>query len=110
MHWKSFPPAIRQLEPYGGQFEASRLRADGCDVLFGRYPAGTVIEPHEHPTDNYGVITKGEMLILIDEVERSYGPGDWYHVPAHAIHSARCLVDTQEIEFWFEASLPMAPD
>lgn len=103
MKWKSFPPAIRGLEPYGGRFEASRLDADGCEILFARYPAGTDFEPHHHDTDNYGVITKGEMMITIDGLERRYGPGDWYHVPARKLHSARCEAETEEIEFWFEA-------
>ena len=103
MRWTSFPPSIRQLEPYEGRFEATRLRAEGCDVLFGHYPAGTIIEPHDHPTDNYGVITKGEMFITVGGVERRFGPGDWYHVPAGVVHSARCSTDVEEIEFWFAA-------
>jgi quercetin dioxygenase-like cupin family protein len=105
MHWTSFPPSIRNLEPCDGRFEATRLEADGCEVLFGRYPAGTIIEPHHHSTENYGVITKGQMLITITGVERSYGPGDWYGVPAGAIHWARCAVDTEEIEFWFRGEV-----
>lgn len=101
MKWNEFPPRIRALEPYAGRFDAFRLRAEGCEVLFGTYPAGTRIEPHTHATDNWGVVTKGEMAIVIDEVERRYGPGDWYHVPAGAEHSAFCDVDSEEVEFWF---------
>lgn len=63
MKWSAFPPRIRALEPYGGRFDAFRLTAQGCDVLFGTYPGGTRIERHTHPTDNWGVITKGEMVI-----------------------------------------------
>jgi quercetin dioxygenase-like cupin family protein len=101
MKWAEFPPRIRALEPYAGLFEAFRLKAEGCEVLFGTYPAGTRIAPHDHPTDNWGVITKGEMAIVIEGVERRYGPGDWYHVPAGTTHSAFCNGDTEEVEFWF---------
>jgi quercetin dioxygenase-like cupin family protein len=101
MHWKTFPPRMRQLERFVGLFEASRIRADGCDILLGTYPARTTIEPHQHDTDNYGVITRGEMFITIGDVERRYGPGEWYHVPANVVHSARCSADTEEIDFWF---------
>ena len=31
----------------------------------------------------------------------SYGPGDWYHVPAETEHAARFDTDSAEIEFWF---------
>jgi quercetin dioxygenase-like cupin family protein len=101
MKWTEFPPRIRALEPYAGLFEAFRLKAEGCEVLFGTYPAGTRIAPHDHPTDNWGVITKGEMAIVIEGVERRYAPGDWYHVPAGTTHSAYCNGDTEEVEFWF---------
>jgi quercetin dioxygenase-like cupin family protein len=71
-----FPDPIRELPPFDGPFEAFRLVADGCDVLFASYPAGTVIEPHSHATDNCGVITEGELLLTVDGSERRYRPGD----------------------------------
>lgn len=101
MKWSGFPPRVRELERYQGRFDAFRLPAEGCDVLFATYPAGTRIEPHRHDTDNWGVVTKGRMIISMDGIDRSYGPGDWYHVPARAEHAARCDIDTEEIEFWF---------
>lgn len=99
-----FPAAIKSLPQYSGRFEASKLAADGCEVLFASYPAGTNIEPHTHTTHNHGVITQGEMFLTIKGVETRYGVGDWYEVPAGIVHSARCDVDTAEIEFWFEPS------
>lgn len=102
MKWSEFPERIRKLEPFSDRFEAFRLAAEDCDVLFATYPAGTTIEPHTHDTDNWGVITKGEMIISQNGRETAYGPGDWYHVPAHAEHAARCDRETEEIEFWFK--------
>ena len=99
--WPAFPDRIRALEPYSDRFDAYRLPADNCDVLFATYPAGTRIEPHSHDTDNWGVITRGRMFITMDDAEIGYGPGDWYHVPKGAVHAARCDEDTEEIEFWF---------
>lgn len=99
--WNAFPPRLRSLERFSERFEAFRLQAKDCDVLFATYPAGTRIEPHAHGTDNWGVITKGEMIIVQGGHETAYRPGDWYHVPANAEHAAHCTVDTEEIEFWF---------
>ena len=96
-----FPEKIRTLQPFSDRFDAFRLPAEGCDVLFATYPAGTAIEPHAHATDNWGVITKGEMLITVAGRETRYRVGDWYHVAADVEHSARCAVETEEIEFWF---------
>ncbi len=97
----SFPAKIQNLEPYSERFQAFRLAASGCDVLFATYPAGTKLEPHSHETDNWGVILKGEMSITIDQKTVRFGPGDWYHVPAYKVHSAYCESLTEEIEFWF---------
>ena len=102
MKWSRFPDRIKALEPFSKRFDAFRLPAENCDVLFATYPAGTAIEPHSHETDNWGVITKGEMFIAIDGRETAYAPGDWYHVPAGRQHAARCSLDTEEIEFWFK--------
>jgi quercetin dioxygenase-like cupin family protein len=97
----SFPEKIQSLEPFSEQFKAFRLAASGCDVLFATYPAGTKLDPHTHETDNWGVILKGAMWITIEGQTFRFGPGDWYHVPAHKEHSAYCDFLTEEIEFWF---------
>ena len=96
-----FPALIRALPEFDGPFDAHRLAADGCEVLFASYPAGTVIEAHTHPTRNVGVITAGELLLTRNGREERYVPGDWYRLDAEEEHAARFLVETSEIEFWF---------
>ena len=96
-----FPEPVRNLPPFEGPFDAFKLQAKNCDVLFASYPGGTVIPPHDHPTDNVGVITQGELILIVDGKETRYRPGDWYHISAKATHAARFEVDTSEIEFWF---------
>ena len=102
MSQKHFPDLIRQLPEFGGAFDAYRLAAGDCDVLFASYPAGTEIEPHTHPTRNCGVITRGELFLSSGGREARYGVGDWYTVDAGEEHSARFEVDTSEIEIWFK--------
>jgi hypothetical protein len=99
----SFPSQIQRLPPFDGPFDAFRLVATGCDVLFASYPAGTSIADHQHPTDNVGVITKGELILTVAGNERRYATGDWYHVAPGQVHAARFEVPTSEIEFWFES-------
>lgn len=106
-----FPELIRNLPAFDGAFDAHELSAENCRVLFASYPAGTTIEAHSHPTENCGVITRGELILTVDEQETRYGPGDWYHLPAHQVHAARFEVSTAEIEFWFDQppSLTVGP-
>lgn len=96
-----FPDLIRQLPDFEGPFDAHRLAAGDCDVLFASYPAGTSIDAHTHPTENVGVITEGVLFLTVDGKETQYGPGDWYHIAADQEHAARFEVPTSEIEFWF---------
>lgn len=97
----SYPDKIKSLPLFDGRFDAYKLAASGCDVLFASYPAGTNIPTHTHDTDNYGVITKGELILTLDGKTKRIGVGQWYHVPANARHSARFEQETDEIEFWF---------
>lgn len=98
-----FPDLIRTLPEFTGPFDAFRLHASNCEVLFASYPEGTNIEAHTHPTENVGVITEGELILIKDGEERRYGTGDWYHIDANEEHAARFEVHTSEIEFWFSA-------
>ena len=96
-----FPKLLCGLPKFEGPFDAFKLEAKNCDVLLASYPADTIIPPHNHETENVGVITQGELILTLDGKETRYGPGDWYHVPARAIHAARFEQETSEIEFWF---------
>ena len=98
---RQFPDLIESLPPFEGPFDAYRLAADGCEVLFASYPAGTEIDPHSHPTRNCGVITAGELILITTGAETRYGVGDWYYLDAQQEHAARFETDTSEIEFWF---------
>ena len=98
-----FPKLLRDLPKFEGPFDAFKLAAQDCDVLFASYPANTTIPEHNHETENVGVITQGELFLTVDGKETRYGPGDWYHVSAKTMHSARFEKETSEVEFWFYA-------
>lgn len=99
-----YPQRIKSLPPYDGRFDAYKLAAEGCDVLFASYPAGTSIPPHVHATENHGVITRGELILTMNGATARVSAGEWYHVPANVEHSAIFEVETDEIEFWFDES------
>ena len=102
MDTRSFPERIRALPRFEGPFDAFRLAADDCDVLFASYPAGTTIDPHSHDTENCGVVTQGELILITNGTERRLGPGDWYHLAPGQVHAARFEVATSEVELWFK--------
>ncbi len=101
-----YPNKIKQLPIFDGRFDAYKLAAKDSDVLFASYPAGTEISVHTHDTDNYGVITRGELILSMNGETQRIQVGQWYHVPANVEHSARFELETDEIEFWFHQSNP----
>jgi hypothetical protein len=54
-----FPLQLRSLPKFESLFDAFKLEAKDCDVLFASYPAETIIPPHSHDTDNVGIIAQG---------------------------------------------------
>ena len=103
MNRSQFPDLIQSLPEFDGPFDAFRLAADNCEVLFASYPAGTSIDTHTHPSRNAGVITVGELILTRDGRDERYGIGEWYRLEPNEPHAARFEVATSEIEFWFEA-------
>lgn len=99
---RHFPELIRGLPRFQGQFNAFELEARGCRVLFSAYPAGTVVPPHRHDTENVGVVTRGELLLTVGDGAKTYPAGEWYRIAAHAEHAAEFREDTTVIELWFE--------
>lgn len=96
-----YPERIKKLPLFDGRFDAYKLAAQGADVLFASYPAGTAIPAHSHDSDNYGVITRGELILTKAGKTQRCGVGDWYHVAPGEAHEARFEVATDEVEFWF---------
>lgn len=99
----NYPDRIKELPLHDGRFDAYQMEAQQGNVLFASYPAGTSIPPHKHDTDNYGVITRGELILTLYNQVTRYGVGDWYHVPSGQEHAAYFITETDEIKFWFTA-------
>lgn len=68
-----YPDKIKTPPLYDGRFDAYKLEAKDSDVLFASYPKGTSIPPHTYDTDNYGVITRGELILTINDVAQNTG-------------------------------------
>lgn len=102
MNQPHFPDKIRSLPVFKGRFDANKLTTENVDIYFASYHKDTTIEPHQHDTNNYGVVTQGELILIIDEKEQCYYLGDWYYIKRDLIHGARFEKDTSIIEFWFK--------
>ena len=99
MNQAHFPEKILSLPTYKGRFDAHKLTSKNVDVYFASYPQGTEIESHRHDTDNHGVVTQGQLILIVDDREKIFNAGDWYHLPPNCAHAAKFQKDTSIIEF-----------
>ena len=103
MNQSHFPESIRSLPIFKGRFDANKLTTENVDIYFASYPQNTEIEPHQHDTDNHGVVTQGSLILIVDGEEKYFNVGDWYHLKPNQIHAARFEEDSSIIEFWFKS-------
>jgi quercetin dioxygenase-like cupin family protein len=47
-----------------------------------------VVEPHQHPHEQMGVLLEGELTFTIGDEQRTLKPGDMWKIPGHVVHSA----------------------
>lgn len=102
MNQAHFPDKILTLPIFKGRFDANKLTTENVDIYFASYPKNSAIEPHQHETDNYGIVTQGELILIVDGKEEYYPLGEWYHLKPDRVHAAKFLQDTSIIEFWFK--------
>src|SRR3990167_2708700 len=85
----AFPKIVYDMPKFEKDFAAHCLAPQDTDVLFASYQPGEKIPLHSHDTYNFGVITKGAMIIEMEEGETKYGTGDWFMIPKKTLHAAR---------------------
>ena len=103
MNQSHFSNEILALPIYKGRFDANKLTTDKVDIYFASYhPQGTEIDLHKHDTDNHGVVTQGQLILIVDNQEKIFDTGDWYYLPPNCVHAARFQQETSIIEFWFK--------
>lgn len=56
-----------------------------------------VIETHKHDVDQFGVVVKGSLAMVIAGEQRILTPGDTYRVPAGAAHGARVFEEPAQV-------------
>jgi quercetin dioxygenase-like cupin family protein len=72
---------------------------EGPFVLRLKLPAGTVIRPHRHSTDEIVTVMSGELGVGVGDTPDPAGimrlpPGSFMHLPAGTPHYARIEVET----------------
>lgn len=85
-----YPEFINNLPGIESVFKGvngNLLQGENSQLVFMEIDAIGDVPPHSHGAQ-WGVVLKGEMLLTIDGVEKSYKNGDSYYIPSGVVHSA----------------------
>ncbi len=56
-----------------------------------------VVETHKHDVEQFGVVVKGSLAMVIAGEQRILTPGDTYRIPAGTAHGARVFEEPTRV-------------
>ena len=80
------------------------LQLDHATMIVFDLDPKIVVETHKHEVEQFGVVIKGSLAMVIAGEQRILTPGDTYRIPAGAAHGARVFEEpTQVIDVYAPA-------
>jgi quercetin dioxygenase-like cupin family protein len=105
MSYAAFPETITRLPEADIPLPGVRgwiSQAADHQIVFFDLPPGQEIPLHSHG-EQWGIVVEGEMELTISGDTQRYAPGDSYHIPAGAVHGAKCLSHLRAIDVFADA-------
>ena len=80
------------------------LQTDNATMIMFDLEPKIVIETHKHEMEQFGVVVKGSLAMVIAGEQRILTAGDTYRIPPGAAHGARVFEEaTQVIDVYVPA-------
>ena len=94
------PRDLPLIEPAPG-LKGRVVQADHATMVIYDLAPKTIVETHKHEMEQFGVVVKGSLAMIISGEQRILTPGDTYRIPPGAAHGARVFEEpTQVIDVW----------
>ena len=97
-------------EPQPG-VKGTILHAENGNLVLYEYAPKTIVETHKHEVEQFGVVVKGSLAMVVAGEQRILNAGDTFRIPANAAHGARIFEETSQVVEVFapaRADLPKA--
>ncbi|TMC36276.1 MAG: cupin domain-containing protein, partial [Chloroflexi bacterium] len=76
------------ITPYSGA-KGRVLQTDNATVVVFDLEPKMIIETHKHEVEQFGVVVKGSLAMIIAGEQRILTPGDTYRIPPGSAHALR---------------------
>jgi len=98
------PRDLPAIEPAPG-VKGRVVHADHATLVVFDLAPKTIVETHKHDVEQFGLVVKGSLAMVIAGEQRILTPGDTYRIPAGAAHGARVFEEpTQTVDVWAPGS------
>ncbi len=73
------------------------LQTDNATLIVFDLDPKTVVETHKHEMEQFGVVVKGSLAMIIAGEQRILMPGDTYRIPPGTAHGARVFEEPAQV-------------
>lgn len=73
-------------------------QAEHMNVVHWNLPDNAVVDRHQHPQEQFGLVIKGGFQVEIGDDSYTIGAGDSYFVPANVPHRFVAIGETEAID------------
>jgi len=73
------------------------LQTDHATLIMFDLDPKTVVETHKHEVEQFGVVVKGSLAMIIAGEQRILTPGDTYRIPAGSAHGVRVFEEPTQV-------------
>lgn len=78
--------ASARVETYGGHMETRMVYGKEASLMVATRPAGYHSRPHIHDCEQMNYVVDGEIWVFVEDKYFLVKAGDFYRVPAMAVH------------------------
>src|SRR5437879_1029033 len=99
------PRDLPVIEPHPG-VKGRVVHAQHATLIVYDYAPRTIVETHKHTVEQFGVVVKGSLAMVVAGEQRILMVGDTFRIPAGTAHGARVF---EEPHRWCRCSHRRAP-
>ena len=101
-----YPKMIKDLPEVDLPFKGAKgwlLQGIDKQVVFFDIEPTCAVPEHSHG-EQWGVVIEGEIELAVDGIKKAYRKGDYYHIPAGALHSVTFKTQVKVIDFFADVN------
>ena len=90
------PRDLPMITPWQGA-KGRVLQTDNATMIVFDLEPKVVVETHKHEVEQFGVVVKGSLAMIVAGEQRILTPGDTYRIPAGAAHGLRVFEEPTQV-------------